>query len=199
MADGDDHDRRDRELFWLRFAVFVAVLALLATVYGIYDQHQIAVDARARADEFKAALTASQTENSRLRAEKAALASVSLQNILDQYNFRAAALKSAAYAYEKAKAAKVMKIPGLGAGAALTLAEHDLYAAADDFITFKNRWREVAELFNKMLDGNATLMENSRRENNADAVHDAALRIISTSPEVAEPLRIKLDSLKSSP
>ena len=138
------------------------------------------------------ALDASQAEND-------ALSSISLEGFLQKYNAYVATLKAAAEAYEIAKATKGSDIAGSDAAGSLSNAESKLYAATDNFTDFVERWRAVAEPLNKMLDGNVTKLENSRRENNANDVHAAARQIVNSAPDLATPLRLALDRLKPAP
>jgi hypothetical protein len=194
-----EHDRperpdpRNREIFLLRLGIVVAVVVALATVaVAVWA----VIDARDNADKIVATLKQSNQANlEKAQAENAAVASVSLDIFLRQYNAYVAAMKTAADAFEAAKAAKGSdRVYALMA--AVTVARDKLYTATDNFTDYVDRWRLAAELLNKMLDGNVTHLENSRREDNADSVHDAARRIVSSAPDLAAPLRVALDRLK---
>jgi hypothetical protein len=171
----------------------VALVTIAVAVWAVFD-------ARDNRDKIVAALrqnAALQEDLDKAREQNAAIASMSLDTFLRQYNAHVAALKSAAEVYEAAKAAKGSIILGSDAAGRLADAESKLYAATDNFTSFIDRWRAVAEPLDKLLDGNATQLENSRRENNADDVHDAARRIVNSAPDLAAPLRVALDKLKS--
>jgi hypothetical protein len=189
-------DPRNREIFQLRAALVVAVVAAGIGIWAAFD-------ARDNAENIKAALThqlqSTQEALDTARAENAAVASVSLDTFLRQYNAHVAKLKTAAQAYEAAKAAKGSDVVGSDAAGAVAGARNELYAATDTFTHFVDLWRAVAEPFNILLDGNATQLENSRREDNANDVHDAARRIVNSAPDLAAPLRVALDKLKSPP
>jgi hypothetical protein len=188
-------DPRNREISLLRAAVVLAVVVAGIGIWAV-------VDARDNEENIKALthqLQSTQEALDTARAENAAVPSVSLDTFLRQYNAHVAKLKTAAEAYEAAKAAKGSDVVGSDAAGALAGARNELYAATDNFTHFVDLWRAVAEPFNKLLDGNATQLEKSRREDNADDVHDAARRIVNSAPDLAAPLRVALDKLKSPP
>ena len=181
----------DRTMLVLGFVV--AALGLVVAIGVGLDQHW--------ADEkiiyaLNQSLQTTQTALEASQAENAAVSSVSLDTFLQQYNDHVATLKSAGETYEATKAAKGSDIVGSGG---LAVARSTLYEAADNFADFVDRWRLGAETFNKMLDGNVTRLENSRRENTADGVHDAARRIVASAPDLATPLRAALDKLRPTP
>ena len=167
-------------------------------------------DAHSGSEKIVAALTqqlrSTQTALDASQAEKAAVESVSLETFLKQYNAHVVALTAAVAAYERA--AKSAAAKGLIIGSALASgdtagalagARNELYAAADNFTHFVDLWRAVAEPFNKLLDGNVTALENSRREDNAADVSAAMQRIVRSAPDLATPLRVALDRLRRSP
>lgn len=172
---------------------------LVAAILGIGIAVWAVLDQRANTDKLAQELQSTNTALQEAIAEKDALANMSLPGFLDKFNAHAATLKSTADAYEEAKAVKGADIPDFDAGRALTHAANELYKATDSFTDFIGRWRSAAQLLNKMLDGNATQLENSRRENDADGVHEAALRIVNSAPDLAAPLRMALDRLKVAP
>jgi hypothetical protein len=181
----------DRTMLALGFVV--AALGLVVAIGVGLDQHW--------ADEkiiyaLNQSLQTTQTALEASQAENAAVSSVSLDTFLQQYNDHVATLKSAGETYDATKAAKGSDIVGSGG---LAVARSTLYEAADNFADFVDRWRLAAEAFNKMLDGSVTRLENSRRENTADGVHDAARRVVSSAPDLATPLRVALDKLRPAP
>ena len=188
MTERDRPERpnpRDREIVLLRRGIIVAVFGTLATVaVAVWA----VLDARDNAAKIVDALTrqlqSTQNALDASEAEKAAVESVSLEGFLKQYNAHVAALNKAAAAYDEAAkvaAANASNIAGSDRAGALTGARSELYAAADNFTHFVNLWRAVAEPFNKMLDGDATQLGNSRREDNAADVSAAAHRIVRLS------------------
>ena len=172
-------------------AVAIAGILITAAI-GVWQ----VLDARADSEILRGALQSKEVDLDNARAENDALTTVSLPGFLEKYNAHVDLLKRASEAYEKAKIAKGANVSGTAAYEALTRAENDLYAASDSFTDFIKLWRDVAEVFNKLLDGNATQLENSRRENNAEDVNSAAHRIVRSAPDLAEPLRVALDRLK---
>jgi type II secretory pathway pseudopilin PulG len=183
--------REPKKLEILPLAVAIAGILVTAAI-GAWQ----VFDARADAEMLRQSLQSNELELDQARAENDALTSISLPGFLQKYNAHVDLLKRASEAYEKAKAAKGATVSGSAASEALKRAENDLYAASDGFTDFIKLWRDVAEVFNKMLDGNATQLENSRRENNAEDVSSAAHRIVTSAPDLAEPLRLALDRLK---
>jgi hypothetical protein len=169
-------------------------------VWAVFDARDNAskiIDAlNQRLQSTQAALATSQ-------AESAALSSVSLESFLKQYNAHVAALNTAVGAYEQAAKLATARFSADGsnyaspdAAGALAGARNDLYAATDNFTHFITLWRAVAEPLTKLLDGNVTALENSKREDNAADVSAAAQRIVHSAPDLATPLRVELDRLK---
>lgn len=192
----DERVNRERELFWTRVTVAVAVLAFLVSAYGVIDQHQIAVSSQADAERLTRALESTQTALTNAQAENEALSSVSLDTFLQQYNKHMERLQKASDAYEKAKSAKGANIPGSDAAGALARAEQDLNDVSDSFTDFTRLWHDVAQIFAKMLDGNTQELEDLRRQHNADGVDAAARRIVRSAPDLAPALRVALDNVR---
>jgi hypothetical protein len=193
-----ERDRPASKISWNWDRVLLALALVVAIGFGL-DQHwadeKIVAALTQQLQSSQKDLKASQEDLKASQAENAALSSVSLDTFLRQYNAHVAALKTAAEAYEAAKAAKGSdRVYALMA--VVTAARDKLYTATDDFTDYVDRWRLAAELLNKMLDGNVTQLENSRREDNADGVHDAVRRIVRSAPDLATPLRVALDKLR---
>ena len=177
-------------------------LALVVAIGVGLDQHWAD-------DKIIAALTqdlqSTQNALNTSQAEKAAVESVSLETFLQKYNAHVDALNTAVAVYDEA--AKVAAAKGLivgsalapGDAAALAGARAELDAATDNFTHFVELWRAVAEPFNKLLDGNVTALENSRREDNAADVSAAVHKIVRSAPDLATPLRVALDRLRRTP
>jgi hypothetical protein len=191
MQGGAMAIREPKKLEILPLAVAIAGILITAAI-GVWQ----VLDARADSEILREALQSKEVDLGNARAENDALTTVSLPGFLEKYNAHVDLLKRASEAYEKAKTAKGANVSGTAAYEALTRAENDLYAASDSFTDFIKLWRDVAEVFNKLLNGNATQLENSRRENNAEDVNSAAHRIVRSAPDLAEPLRVALDRLK---
>jgi hypothetical protein len=168
-------------------------------VWAVVDQRANTERVTQALESTRADLTSTEADLNKVKAEKEALSKVSFPAFLEQYNGHVATLKTATEAYDKAKPAKGVNIAGSDAASMLVHAESDLYGSIDNFTDFIDLWRQVAELFNKMLDGNVTQLKDFRRVNNTTDVHDMAWRIIRDAPNLAEPLRTKLDSLRASP
>jgi hypothetical protein len=187
----------------LRAEVAVGIAGIIIAsgigIWAVLDQRENTDRLAQQLQSTQSTLSATQADLSKARAENDALSSISLESFLNKYNAHVATLKTATEAYEKAKAAKGANISGSDAAGTLAHAQNDLYTATDNFTDFVDRWRSIADLLNRMLDGNVTQLKNSRRENNADDVHDAARRIINSAPDLAAPLRVALDRLKSAP
>jgi hypothetical protein len=205
MVGSAQDDRPDPEHHrnWERATLGATLIGLLIAIWAGLDAHWAD-------DKIIAALTQDLQSTQKLldtsQAEKAAVESVSLEAFLKQYKAHVGALNAAVAAYDEA--AKVAAAKGLIVGSALAPgdtagalagARNDLYAATDKFTHFVTIWRAVAEPFNKLLDGNATQLENSRREDNAADVSAAVHRIVSAAPDLATPLRVALDKLKAAP
>jgi hypothetical protein len=199
MVGSAQDDRPDPEHHrnWERATLGATLIGLLIAIWAGLDAHWAD-------DKIIAALTQDLQSTQKLldtsQAEKAAVESVSLEAFLKQYKAHVGALNAAVAAYDEA--AKVAAAKGLIVGSALAPgdtagARNELYAAADKFTHFVTIWRAVAEPFNKLLDGNATQLENSRREDNAADVSAAVHRIVSAAPDLATPLRVALDKLKA--
>lgn len=155
-------------------------------------------EARSDAEMLTQALQSTRADLSKARTDYNELLNRSFPGFLQKFYAHVEELKKTSDAYEKAKNAKGADISGSEAAKALAQAITDLNAASDSFTNFRNLWREVAEIFNRMLDGNITQLENSRRENNVDDVDAAARKIVKEAPDLATPLRLALDKLKPS-
>jgi hypothetical protein len=185
---GPPHEPHSRasEIFLLRATLVVTVGLLLIALWAAWDAHT-------GSEKIAAALQAKQEALDASQAENAALSSVSLESFLQKYNAHVAALSTAVEAYEMAAKHAATNNDADGT---LATARNDLYAATDDFTHFIDLWRAVAEPFNKLLDGNVTALENSKREDNAADVSAAAQRIVRSASDLATPLRVALDKLK---
>jgi hypothetical protein len=159
----------------------IFLIAAVATIFAYIDEH--------------AALTATREALSKAQKENAALFRKSLPGFLESYKRVITALKNASDAYEKAKGVKGADIPDSDAWRALKDAENELYRATDNFTDVVNRWRIAAKLLDKLIDGNVTELENSRSQENADAVHNMADRIVKAAPDLAAQLGMALDAL----
>jgi hypothetical protein len=158
-------------------------IALASTVIVAGIGIWAVLDQRANTDRLaqelqstQAALSTTQAALSTTQAENDALSSISLESFLSQYNAHVSRLKTAVDRYEKAKTAKGANVTGSDPAGALTHAEAELCAVSDNFTDFIHRWGLIAELLDKMLDGNVHKLENSRRENNTVDVDAMANR-----------------------
>ena len=185
----NDANSWNREIFWLRATLAVALLSFLIAVWQVFD-------ARANKESLAHELQSKQTDLNKAQTDNDALLNLGFPGFLQKYDAHIAELKSASDTYEKAKTAKGVNISGSEAANALIRAANELTAASDSFTDFTKLWREVAEVFNKMLDGNATQLENARRENNIADADTTARRIVKAAPDLAAPLRVALDKLK---
>ena len=177
--------------------LLVSILLLLAALYAIYDQRQNTTRLDDRIQELGGQVGSLQQRNQEVQKLLDQQLQISPETFLKRYDELVAELKTASDAYEKARAAKGANIPGSDAAGTLEGARNRLNKFADQFTTFIDRWRLVVEPLSKLLDGNVTRLENSRRENNSDDVDETSRRIINSAPDLATPLRIQLDKMKN--
>ena len=152
--------------------------AVVSIVVNI-SQYMAANKAQVSADESKAALISKQADLANVEAANAALMTISLPGFLRTYNDHVEELRATADAFEKAMALKELDIPGSEAADKVAHAQSDLFIATDIFTDFADRWRDIAQSLDQLLDGNVTQLKNSRSENKAEDVDAVARRIVS--------------------
>jgi hypothetical protein len=177
--------------------LIVSILLLLAALYAIYDQRQNTANLGDQIRDLGGQVGSLQQRNQEVQKLLDQQLQISPETFLKRYNELIAQLKAASDAYEKARAAEGANIPGSDAAGTFEGARNKLNESADQFTTFIDRWRLVVEPLSKLLDGNVTRLEDSRRENNSDDVNETSRRIINSAPDLATPLRIQLDKMKN--